>query len=138
MSGPFGDLIATTFGVKNPARQRGDRLSHLNKLGLDLYAASMGVKNPYGQKGGNLAMRKLMMSSQSKIFTWQRGTGIFGTLSGTNMLRDILQKELEKRKKQRGAGLLSIFTRPSARLFGKKSHQTSGQGRGQESGEKSG
>ena len=27
-----------------------------------------------------------------------RGVGIFGTLSGANMLRDILQKELERRK----------------------------------------
>ena len=75
-----------------------------------------------------------MMASQPKIFRRQRGAGIFGTLSGANMLTDILQKELEKRKKQRGAGLFSIFTR----LFGKKSHQTSSQGCGQESGEKSG
>ena len=51
MSGLFGDLMAATFGVKNPARQRGGRLSHLNKLDLDLYVAMMGVKKPYGQKG---------------------------------------------------------------------------------------
>ena len=37
------------------------------------------------------------------IFPQQRGAGIFGTLSGANMLLDILQKE----KKQRGAGPLS-------------------------------
>ena len=63
----------------------------MDKLGLDLYAAMVGVKNPDGERGGNLAMRKLMMASQPKIF---RG--------------------------QRGAGLFSIFTRPLARLFCKK------------------
>ena len=52
MSGPFGDLIMTTFGVKNPARQGGDRLSHLNKLGLDLYATTMGVKNRMDKRVG--------------------------------------------------------------------------------------
>ena len=61
-----------------------------------------------------------MMASQPKIFRRQRGAGIFGTLTGANMLTDILQKELERIKKQRGAGLFSIFTRPLARLFGKK------------------
>ena len=96
MSGPFGDLIAASFGVKNPARQR----------------------------GGNLAMRKVLMATDPRrlsIFPkrGQRGAGIFGTFSRANMLLDILQKE-DKRKKQHGAGLLSFITRPLARLFGKK------------------
>ena len=73
-----------------PKKQSGGRLSHMDK-GLDQYAAVMGVKNPYGQRGGYLAMRKLMMASQPHIFRGQRGPGLF-----------------------------SIFTRPLARLFGKK------------------
>ena len=72
------------------AEVRGSGLTHLDKLGLDLYAAMMGVKNPYRQRGGNL-MKELMMASQPKTA-----------------------------RRQRGAGLLSIFTRPLLRLFGKK------------------
>ena len=60
-----------------------------------------------------------MMASQPKIFRRQRGAGLFTTLTGTGPLLGILKREVKKRK-QRGAGLLSIFTRPLPRLFGKK------------------
>ena len=70
----------------------------------NFFLGSIGVPKAFQlkrpkHKGGRLTprqMKTLMMATVPRrlgIFPQQRGAGIFGTLSGANMLLDILQKE---------------------------------------------